>query len=162
MVCHFCFAHPPFCLYNKGNHYLWAWALAVPASSKSQQEAKEFIYWATSQDYIELVAKDTGWATIPPGTRHSTYENQEYLDAAPFAKLTMDTINTANMADATQAPVPYRGISFVGIPEFQSIGTSVGQVFAAPISGKETVDGALQTAQAITERAMRQAGYPKK
>ena len=156
------YAHPPFGKYNKGNHYLWAWALAVPASSKSQHEAKEFIYWATSKDYIKRVAEETGWATVPPGTRHSTYENPKYLEAAPFAKVTLDTINTANPTDATQEPVPYRGISFVGIPEFQALGTSIGQQFAAVISGQETVDGALQRAQAIAERTMVQSGRLKK
>jgi sorbitol/mannitol transport system substrate-binding protein len=156
------YAHPPVGKYNKGNHYLWAWALAVPSSSKSPDAAKEFIYWATSKDYIERVAEETGWATVPPGTRHSTYENPKYLEAAPFAKITLDTINTANPTDATQEPVPYRGISFVGIPEFQALGTSVGQQFAAVIAGQETVDGALQRAQAIAERTMVQSGRLKK
>ena len=156
------YAHPPVGKYNKGNHYLWAWALAVPASSKSPEAAKDLIYWATSKDYIERVAEESGWATVPPGTRYSTYENPKYLEAAPFAKLTLDTINTADPNDATQEPVPYRGISFVGIPEFQALGTTVGQHFAAVISGQETVDAALETAQGIAERTMLQSGRLKK
>jgi len=156
------YTHPPVGKFEKGNHSLWSWALAVPASSKSQEAAKAFIYWATSKDYIELVAKDTGWATVPPGTRKSTYDNAEYTAAAPFAKLTLDMINTADMTDATQEKVPYAGISFVGIPEFQSIGTSVGQEFAAAIAGQKSVDDALKASQDLTIRAMSQAGYPKK
>ncbi|WP_244492283.1 sugar ABC transporter substrate-binding protein [Aureimonas sp. AU12] len=156
------YTHPPVGKFEKGNHSLWSWALAVPASSKSQEAAKAFIYWATSKDYIELVAKDTGWATVPPGTRKSTYDNAEYTAAAPFAKLTLDMINTADMTDATQEKVPYAGISFVGIPEFQSIGTSVGQEFAAAIAGQKSVDDALKASQDLTVRAMSQAGYPKK
>lgn len=156
------YAHPPYGKFNKGNHYLWSWALAVPTSSKSPDAAKKFIYWATSPEYIELVAKETGWATVPPGTRQSTYDNPEYIAAAPFAKLTMDTIQTANMTDATQQKVPYRGISFVGIPEFQSIGTAVGQEFAAVIAGQKSVDDALKASQELTQRAITEAGYPKK
>lgn len=155
------YAHPPYGKFNKGNHYLWTWALAVPASSKAPDAAKKFIYWATSQDYIKLVAGDTGWATVPPGTRQSTYDNAEYTRAAPFAKLTLQTIETADMTDATQEKVPYRGISFVGIPEFQSIGTSVGQEFAAAIAGQKSVDDALKASQALTQRAVDEAGYPK-
>ena len=155
------YAPPPVGKYEKGNHYLWAWALAVPASSKSPDAAKSFIYWATSPEYIELVAKTSGWATVPPGTRTSTYANPQYQDAAPFAKLTLDEIQSANMLDATQEKVPYRGISFVGIPEFQSIGTTVGQIFSAVIAGQKTVDQGLQEAQAATDHAIRQAGYPK-
>jgi sorbitol/mannitol transport system substrate-binding protein len=155
------YAHPPYGKFNKGNHYLWSWALAIPASSKSPDAAKKFIYWATSREYIQLVAKTSGWATVPPGTRESTYQSKEYLDAAPFAKLTLETIQTANMTDATQEKVPYRGISFVGIPEFQGIGNTVGQTFAAVIAGQKTVDEALKEAQATTERTIRQAGYSK-
>jgi sorbitol/mannitol transport system substrate-binding protein len=155
------YAHPPIGKFNKGNHYLWSWALAVPASSKSPDAAKKFIYWATSEDYIKQVAKASGWASVPPGTRVSTYENPEYLSAAPFAKLTLEEIETANPTDATQEKVPYRGISFVGIQEFQSFGTSVGQEMAAAIAGQTTVDQALNNSQALVERAIKQAGYPK-
>ncbi|MCV3243424.1 sorbitol/mannitol transport system substrate-binding protein [Mesorhizobium robiniae] len=156
------YAHPPVGKFNKGNHYLWSWALAVPASTKNGDAAKKFIYWATSQDYIKLVAQANGWAAVPPGTRTSTYETPEYISAAPFAKLTLETIQTANPTDATQDKVPYRGISYVGIPEFQSFGTAVGQKMSAVIAGKQSVDEALKESQALVARAMKQAGYPKK
>jgi sorbitol/mannitol transport system substrate-binding protein len=55
--------------------------------------------------------------------------------------------------------VPYTGIQFVAIPEFQGIGTQVGQMVAAALSGQMSVDQALQSAQRSTERTMRQAGY---
>lgn len=155
------YAHPPVGKFEKGNHYLWSWALAVPASAKDPEAAKEFIYWATSQDYIKLVAQENGWAAVPPGTRTSTYETPEYISAAPFAKLTLQTIQTANPTDATQEKVPYRGISYVGIPEFQSFGTAVGQHMAAAIAGQTSVEDALAVSQTLVERAIKQAGYPK-
>jgi sorbitol/mannitol transport system substrate-binding protein len=58
-------------------------------------------------------------------------------------------------------PVPYQGISFVRIPEFQGVGTEVGQQIAAAVAGQKTVDEALQSAQAIAEHSMREAGYIK-
>ncbi|MDZ5698665.1 sugar ABC transporter substrate-binding protein [Chelativorans sp. M5D2P16] len=155
------YAHPPVGKYEKGNHYLWSWALAVPTSSKSAEAAQKFIYWATSKEYIKLVAEHSGWASVPPGTRESTYANPNYIEAAPFAQLTFDTIQTADPTDATQEPVPYVGISYVGIPEFQSFGTTVGQEFAAAIAGSKTVEEALQAAQDATRTAMEQAGYIK-
>ena len=156
------YARAPYGKYDVGNHYLWAWALAVPVSSKVQAVAKEFVYWATSPEYIRLVAETNGTAAVPPGTRKSTYANPAYLAAAPFAKLTEASIASADMAHPTVKPVPYQGISFVGIPEFQAIGGTVGQEFAAVIAGQKSVDEGLKAAQATTERMMRQAGYPKK
>ena len=54
------------------------------------------------------------------------------------------------------------GAQFVAIPEFQGIGTQVGQTIAATLTGQRKVDQALKAAQSATERTMRQAGYPKK
>jgi sorbitol/mannitol transport system substrate-binding protein len=52
-------------------------------------------------------------------------------------------------------------VQFVAIPEFQGIGTQVGQSLAAALSGQMSVDQALETAQRATERTMKQAGYIK-
>ena len=49
-------------------------------------------------------------------------------------------------------PVPYTGVQFVAIPEFQGIGTDVGQDFSAALAGTMTVDQALAKAQASTRR----------
>src|SRR3546814_6440602 len=108
-----------------------------------------------------MVGEAEGWVAAPPGTRRSTYENPEYKEAAPFADFTLQAILSADPAHPTAAPVPYTGVQFVAIPEFQGIGTQVGQAIAAALSGNMSVDQALQTAQAATERTMRQAGYPK-
>ncbi|MGL1437412.1 sugar ABC transporter substrate-binding protein, partial [Vibrio parahaemolyticus] len=70
---------------DKGSHWLWIWSLAVPKSSKSQNAAKKFAAWATSKEYINLVAKDSGWALVPPGTRNSTYASAEYKKVSPFS-----------------------------------------------------------------------------
>ena len=68
---------------------------------------------------------------------------------------------SADLADPTTVEVPYLGTQWVGIPEFQAMGTTVGQQFAAALAGQSTVEQALQMAQQITEREMRRAGYPK-
>ncbi len=142
--------------------WLWSWNLSIPTSSKQQEAARTFVAWATSKDYIELVAKENGWVAVPPGTRQSTYDNPAYKQAAPFAAFVQQAISVANSTGQTKAPRPYEGAQFVAIPEFQGIGTQVGQTIAGTLSGQSTVEQGLKTAQAATERTMRQAGYPKK
>jgi len=146
---------------GKRGNWLWAWALAIPAGTKKAAAAEKFIAWATSKDYLKLVASKDGWANVPPGTRISLYNNPEYLKAAPFARMTLESIKTADPKHPTVDPVPYVGVQFVAIPEFQGIGTAVGQQFSAALAGTETVDQALQNSQRLTERIMKKAGYPK-
>ncbi|MGA9847675.1 MAG: sugar ABC transporter substrate-binding protein, partial [Roseiarcus sp.] len=111
--------------------------------------------------YDDLVASKLGWASVPPGTRTSLYKNPDYLKAAPFAEMTLDSINSADPTHPTVKPVPYTGVQFVAIPEFQGIATDVGQDFSAALAGSTTVDAALAKAQASTEAAMKKAGYIK-
>lgn len=143
----------------KGNAWLWSWSLAIPSTSPHSAAALRFVTWATSKDYIELVAAEKGWAAIPPGTRTSTYERQEYLEAAPFAALVLKSMLSANPNDSTRDPVPYTGVQFVAIPEFQGIGTDVSQFIAEAIAGNTTVEEALAKAQAATLTAIEDAGY---
>ncbi|MFP5517988.1 MAG: ABC transporter substrate-binding protein [Alphaproteobacteria bacterium] len=146
---------------GKRSNWLWAWSLAVPASSKKGDAAQAFISWATSKEYLELVAKEEGWANVPPGTRSSLYANAEYRKAAPFADLTLKSIQAADPQRPTVQPVPYTGVQFVAIPEFQGIGTAVGQTFSAALAGQMTADQALQSAQTLATREMTKAGYIK-
>src|SRR6516225_1785225 len=75
-----------------GSHWLWSWAFAIPAKAKEPEAAQKFAEWATSKDYIKLVAEDQGsWAAVPPGTRKSTYENPEYKKS-PFAEVTLKSL----------------------------------------------------------------------
>jgi len=146
---------------GKRGNWLWAWSLAIPAGSKKQADAEKFISWATGKGYAELVASKEGWANVPPGTRKSLYANAKYQEAAPFAKMTLDSINAADPTKPTVKPVPYTGVQFVAIPEFQGIGTAVGQQFSAALAGTTTADAALKNAQALTEREMTKGGYIK-
>ena len=70
-------------------------------------------------------------------------------------------IDVANPNGQTEQPRPYTGAQFVAIPEFQGIGTQVGQQFSAALAGSMTVDAALTAAQSVTEREMKRAGYIK-
>jgi sorbitol/mannitol transport system substrate-binding protein len=146
---------------GKRGNWLWAWSLGIPAGTQKAEAAQKFIAWATSKDYLALVASKEGWANVPPGTRTSLYANADYQAAAPFAKMTLDSINAADPTKPTVKPVPYTGVQFVAIPEFQGIATNVGQLFSAALAGQMSVDDALKQAQDSTAREMQKAGYPK-
>ena len=155
------FAQGPYSATTKGANWLWAWALAIPAGTKNADAAQKFINWATSKDYINIVAKEKGWAAVPTGTRKSTYANPEFLKAAVFAEAEKKAIDSANPTDSTLPKSPYVGVQFAAIPEFQAIGIAVGQQMSAALSGKSTVDAALKASQAAADREMRKGGYYK-
>ncbi|MCK0140770.1 sugar ABC transporter substrate-binding protein [Aliiroseovarius sp. F47248L] len=143
---------------GKRSNWLWAWALAVPAGTQKEAAAKSFIEWATSKDYIELVAANEGWANVPPGARTSLYENPNYQEV-PFAEMTLESILSADPNNPTVDPVPYVGVQFAAIPEFAGIATEVSQEFSAVYAGQQSVEDALAKAQALTNDAMEAAGY---
>ncbi|MDB2549060.1 sugar ABC transporter substrate-binding protein [Paracoccaceae bacterium] len=143
---------------GKRSNWLWAWALAIPAGTQQADAAKQFIEWATAKDYIELVAANEGWANVPPGARTSLYENPNYADV-PFADMTLRSILSADPNDSTVEPSPYVGIQFAAIPEFAGIASEVSQEFSAVYAGQQSIDEALEKAQAITNEAMEAAGY---
>ena len=146
----------------KNANWLWAWALAIPSSSKKIDPAEKFVTWATGKEYIDLVASKDGWASVPPGTRKSLYANAAYLKAAPFAEMTLKAIDSADPGlDGNSKPKPYIGVQYTAIPEFQGIATAVGQQFSAALTGQMSAGQALQNAQQLTERAMTLAGYIK-
>ncbi|WP_438381996.1 sugar ABC transporter substrate-binding protein [Asaia sp. BMEF1] len=155
------FASLPTGSFKGGPTWLWSWNLAIPASSTHAEAASTFIQWATSKEYIQLVAKTDGWVNIPPGTRSSSYQSPEYQKVAPFSSFVLKAIETSNPSGQTAQPRPYVGAQFVDITPFQGIGTQVGQTIASIIAGSNTVDAGLSAANAATNRVIRQAGYQK-
>ena len=148
---------------KRGSSWLWSWNLAIPKSTTHENEAFKFITWATSKGYIELVAREKGtWAAVPPGTRTSTYKNPNYKKAAgAFSDLVLASINRSDVNKATKDPVPYTGIQYIAIPEFQALGTLVGQYVAGALAGNLTIDQALKQAQDAANRTAKEGGYQK-
>jgi sorbitol/mannitol transport system substrate-binding protein len=128
--------------------WLWTWSWARPETTENSDAAAEFMLWATSKDYEELVGNELGWSRVPAGKRASTYEIPEYQEAAgEFGPLTLRSIEEADPTNPGVQPRPTVGIQFVGIPEFQDLGTKVSQEFAAVLAGNQSVDAALKKAQ---------------
>ena len=153
------FAQSPYKVTKKGANWLWAWALAIPAGTKQERDARKFIEWATSKEYIKLVASRNGWGAVPTGTRQSTYDNPRFKAAATFDEAELKAILSADPADSTLNPSPYIGVQFAAIPEFQAIGIAVAQQMTAALAGDISVRRALANAQRAADREMRKAGY---
>ncbi|HUY47626.1 MAG TPA: sugar ABC transporter substrate-binding protein [Streptosporangiaceae bacterium] len=142
--------------------WLWSWALALEGASKNKSAAWQFMDWATSQKYIAYDASKNGWASVPPGTRTSTYQNPQYQAAAKdFAALTLKVIDSVNVTQPGLQPQPVPGIQYVGIPEFEEFGQQVSAEITAAIDGQESVATALTKSQQIAQQAVVTAGLKK-
>jgi sorbitol/mannitol transport system substrate-binding protein len=128
--------------------WLWSWSLGIPQGVSSQGAAWKFVSWATSKQYDSLVAAKYGWSAVPPGSRTSLYQNPSYQKAASaFANITLQSIDGTDPTHPTVNPVPYVGVQYVDIPQFESLGLQVGQQIAGAIAGTESVTQALQSSQ---------------
>ena len=138
---------------TKSSGWLWTWALGVPQGASSSGAAWKFVSWATSKQYDQLVAAKYGWSAVPPGTRTSLYNDPQYQQAAKaFAGITLASINSVDPEHPTLNPVPYVGIQYVDIPQFESLGLTVAQQIAGAIAGTESVSQALQAGQSAASQ----------
>ncbi len=156
------FAQAPTAVTPRGANWLWAWSLAIPSGTGRLEEARRFVRWATSRQYIELVGREVGWHAVPTGTRISTYKNSNFIkQAGRWAYSEASAIALADPSDSTMAPRPYVGVQFAAIPEFASIGDTTGGYVAQALADKLQVTEALASAQAAAQSEMRKAGYFK-
>jgi sorbitol/mannitol transport system substrate-binding protein len=139
---------------TQSSGWLWAWAWAMPKTTKNADAAAKFMEWASSKDYEKLVGEKLGWSRVPAGKRTSTYSIPEYKQAAAaFGDMTLRSIEGADPTNPGVQPRPTVGIQYVAIPEFQDLGTKVSQAIAAAITGRGSVDSALDDGQKLAEAA---------
>ncbi|MGY1706639.1 ABC transporter substrate-binding protein [Geodermatophilus sp. SYSU D00697] len=132
--------------------WLYAWSWAIQEASTKHDAAWEFISWASSREYEELVGEELGWSEVPAGKRASTYANPDYLaEASAFAAPTLAAIEAADPNNPGVQERPAPGIQFVGIPEFPDLATQVSQDVSSAIAGRMTVDQALDRGQELAE-----------
>jgi sorbitol/mannitol transport system substrate-binding protein len=128
--------------------WLYTWSLAIPSTCPNKQAAWDFISWMTSKSYIRTAGEKLGWSHVPPGSRFSSYQIPQYKKlSAVYGPLTLQSINSTNSAHPTVKPVPYTGVQFLDIPEFQDLGTDVSEQFSAAIAGQQSTASALAQAQ---------------
>lgn len=142
---------------TESSGWLWAWAWAMPKTTQKADAAAEFMLWASSKEYEQLVGEELGWPRVPAGKRESTYQIPEYQDAAAaFGEMTLLSIQAARPTDPGVQPRPTVGVQFVAIPEFQDLGTKVSQDIAAVMAGQGTVKQALDKGQRLAEEVAAQ------
>jgi sorbitol/mannitol transport system substrate-binding protein len=99
-----------------------------------------------------MVGEKLGWERVPPGSRMSTYQVPQYKEAsAAYGPLTLQSIENTDPEHPTVQPVPYTGVQFLAIPEFEDLGTRVSQQISAAIAGQKSVDDALKQSQEYAE-----------
>lgn len=137
---------------TEASGWLYSWALAIPTTSEHKDAAWEFVSWMTHPDYMHLVGEEIGWERVPPGSRLSTYDIPEYAEvASAYEEQMLRAMENANQENTMTRPVPYQGIQNIEIPEFQDLGTRVGQQMSAAIAGQISVEEALEQSQRYTE-----------
>jgi len=131
--------------------------LAIWGETPDPEAAWEFIRWATSREFTELVGETNGWETVSATTRVSTFENPDFIAAnQPFIDIKRQALETAPIDNPGTAPRPgFPGIQFVGIPEFPDIGTRCSEEFSAVLTATQTVDDALTACQLILSEVSR-------
>ena len=156
------FAAAPVEVTPKGSHWLWAWALAIPKTSKQQDAAKKFITWATWQ-----AVHRTGREGRRLGVGAAGHAQIDLCAPRVQAGRAVRRLRAEGDRDGGSEAIRRssrcrtRGMQFVGIPEFQSFGTVVGQSISGAVAGQMTVDQALAAGNAAADRAVQQAGYQK-
>jgi len=144
---------------TKASGWLWSWALAIPKSSPNPAAAWKYISWATGPSYIKAAGTKTkgGWASIPPGTRLSTYKLPQYKKAAAaFAAKTLAAMQAAPISNPGTTKRPgLPGVQYVGIPQFQDVGNRCTQLFSSVIAGAMKDTDALSQCQQIAANAIK-------
>jgi sorbitol/mannitol transport system substrate-binding protein len=140
--------------------WLWAWAFAIEAKTKHQEAALAFVKWATSKDYVQLVAKQLGWGSVPSGVRASTYADPGYKKyGSAFADLVLSIIQAQDPTKCCVDQVPYKGLQFVGVPEFVTLGDQVTKELANVIAGNESSADAIKKIDDMANTWAQDNGY---
>ena len=143
-----------------GSGWLWAWAFAIEAKTKHQDAALAFVKWATSKDYVNLVANQLGWGSVPSGVRASTYADAGYKEyGKAFADLVLSIIQAQDPTKCCVDAVPYKGLQFVGVPEFVTLGDQVTKELANVIAGNESADDAIKKIDDMANSWAKDNGY---
>ncbi|HOV39375.1 MAG TPA: sugar ABC transporter substrate-binding protein [Spirochaetales bacterium] len=149
---------------KKNTAWLWNWAMGInpKSSTEKKQAAFNFMLWATSKDYVKkTVELDPTGASTPPASRSSTYKLEVYAKA-PYAAMTLKTLEGMDFTKPTLEPVPYVGLQYIAIPEFADAGTKMTEYLADYVVDKITLDEAIRKTQEVFEKVAIDGNYKKK
>ena len=130
------FAAAPVQVTSNGSGWFWAWALGIPGSSKKAEAAKSFVKWATSKDYIKMVGQEVGWVSAPPGNAQIDLRQSRLPEGRALRESGLRGGVQRRHHQADQGPCALYRHPVRRDPEFQGIGTAVGQQIAAALAGQ--------------------------
>ena len=134
---------------------LSSWAFAIPVNTPVPEAAWEFVSFATSEEYVNIVSGRFGWSFVPEGTRTSIFNDPNYIAATEsYGHDVNKQILLADPEDPGTTPRPgLPGVQHVGIPRFRNVADRCTQDIADAIAGELTVDQALAGCQDIAASA---------
>lgn len=154
---------PPHQKMKTNTAWLWNWSMGInPKISDDKKDAAfDFILWATSKDYIAKTTElDSTGAITPPASRSSTYMLEAYKNA-PYAEMTLKTLESTDFTAPTIDPVPYVGLQYIAIPEFADAGTKMTQYLADYVVDKITLDEAIKKTNDLFNQVAKDGNYQK-
>lgn len=157
------YALPPHQKMQTNTAWLWNWAMGInPKSDPDKKKAVfDFMLWATSKDFIKMtVDMDPTGSSTPPASRSSTYNLPVYRKA-PYATMTLKTLESTDFTRPTMEPVPYVGLQYIAIPEFADAGTQMTQYLADYVVDKITLDEAIEKTNDLFNQVAKDGGYQK-
>ena len=104
------------------------------------------------------VELDPTGASTPPASRASTYKLPVYAKA-PYADMTLKTLESTDFTKPTMEPVPYVGLQYIAIPEFADAGTRMTEYLADYVVDKITLDEAISRTQKLFNQVAEDGGY---
>lgn len=154
---------PPHQKMKSNTAWLWNWSMGInPKTSDAKKQAVfDFMLWATSKDFIQMTVEvDPTGASTPPASRASTYTLPVYAKA-PYAAMTLKTLESTDFTKPTLEPVPYVGLQYIAIPEFADAGTRMTEYLADFVVDKITLDEAISKTQELFNQVAKDGDYQK-
>ena len=129
--------------------WLYTWSLGSRRLAKDKDDAWKFMAWVTEQGSTSddgRRATSAGRACRrAAGSRHTRSRSTAIAATGPRSAAL--EVRRRQPPQAKVSPVPYTGIQFVGIPEFQDLGTRVQQQFVRGDRGPDAQSRALKQSQ---------------
>lgn len=139
--------------------WLWNWSMAINPESNHKDEVFKFLLWCTSKDFIDLSLEYAPDGSVtPPASRYYTYE-QPVIAALPYAEATLNALAPLDFTKPAVNPVPYVGLQYMAIVEFQEAGTQMTQWVLDYATDGITLDEAIANTQALFEEIAEEGGY---
>ncbi len=139
--------------------WLWNWAMAINPQTEHKAEVFDFILWCTSKDFIDLsLTYMPDGSVTPPASRYSTYE-KDVIKALPYAQATLNALAPLDFTKPAVNPVPYVGLQYMAIVEFQEAATQMTQWVLEYLTGGIELDEAISRTQGLFEQVAVEGGY---